>query len=187
MLTRKRIFIGSFLLVSLVLISLYFSERKKVSFYFKSNYLEKNKADCGVVLTGGPGRIREGIDLLADKFIKKLVISGVNPSSNFKQIFPLWVYYPEVQEADVILEKRSETTFGNAIQSLPLVEVLKCQDVLLVTSQLHSYRAYRTFRKIFPKNIEIKISPSEVSPESLTFFDMFQEVLKSLFYSLWVY
>ncbi|MCB0368554.1 MAG: YdcF family protein [Bdellovibrionales bacterium] len=145
------------------------------------------EADCAIVLTGGQGRIREGIDLLANKLIKKLIISGVNPNSQFKQIFPMWIYYPEINDSDVILEKRSETTYGNAVQSLPLVELLRCNDVILITSQIHMYRAQRTFQKIYPKEIEIKISPLFLPENSYNLSDIMQETFKSLFYSLWVY
>lgn len=144
-------------------------------------------ADCGIVLTGGPGRIREGMDLLANRNIKKLIIAGVNPNSEIKEIFPLWAYYPEIDEKDVVLEKRSETTFGNATQSLPLTEILSCQDVLLITSALHMYRSKRTFYKVFPKIIDIKTHALIRLGDSDSIFDRLQETLKSLFYSVWAY
>lgn len=146
-----------------------------------------HEAECGIVLTGGPGRIREGMDLLANRNIKKLIISGVNPNSEIKEIFPQWVFYPEVDEKDVVLEKRSETTFGNATQSLPLAEILGCQDVLLITSALHMYRSKRTFYKVFPKMIDIKTHALARFSESDSLLDRLQETLKSLFYSLWAY
>ena len=150
-------------------------------------WTQASEADCGIVLTGGPGRIREGMDLLANKNIRKLIISGVNPNSDIKEIFPLWVFYPEVDEKDVVLEKRSETTFGNATQSLPLVEILGCQDVMIITSALHMYRSKRTFNRVFPKFIDIKTHMQARSGESDTAFDRLQETLKSLFYSVWAY
>lgn len=185
--TKRKVLLFLFLFASFVFIFLFYFEFKKVD-SFKNDYTYKRlEADCAVVLTGGPGRIREGIDLLANKSVKKLIVSGVNPNSFFKQIFPMWVYYPEVSETNVVLEKRSETTFGNAVQSLPLVELLKCQDVLLVTSQIHMYRAEKTFKKIFPKTIQIKANPLFLPKETYTLFDLVQETFKSLFYSLWVY
>ena len=145
-------------------------------------------ADCAVVLTGGLGRIREGFDLLSQKQIKKLIVSGVNANSSLSEIFPLWVYYPEIKEEDIFLERRSETTYGNAQQSLPLVEALNCRDVVLITSNLHMYRAYRTFRSVFPTQIElIKQSLPTARRAHLTFWDSVLESMKSLFYSYWAY
>ena len=51
-------------------------------------WTEDVTADCAVALTGGPQRIREGLDLLARKSIQKLIISGVNPNSHLRDIFP---------------------------------------------------------------------------------------------------
>lgn len=152
-----------------------------------SSWVQVRDADCGIVLTGGSGRIREGMDLLANHTIRKLIISGVNPNSEIKEIFPLWPFYPEVDEKDVVLEKRSETTFGNATQSVALAEILSCQDILLITSSLHMYRAKRTFYKVFPKIIDIKTHALVRFNESDSLFDRLQETLKSLFYSVWAY
>src|SRR5262249_18488495 len=121
-----------------------------------NSWTDDQAADCAVVLTGGPGRVREGFDLLAHRDVRKLIISGVNPKATLKDIFPLWPYYGNLSEADVVLERRSGTTFGNAQQSLPLVEAFHCRNLILVTSQLHMYRALRTFKAIFPPEMEIK-------------------------------
>ena len=183
---KKVILYFSITLVFTFLIIFYF-EYVAVSSVRSTSWTQTQEADCGIVLTGGPGRIREGMDLLANRNIKKLIISGVNPNSEIKEIFPLWVFYPEVDEKDVVLEKRSETTFGNATQSLPLVEILGCQDVLLVTSSLHMYRSKRTFYRVFPKIIDIKTHILSRSSEYDSLIDRLQETIKSLFYSMWAY
>lgn len=183
---KKLLFYFSIFLFVVFTIIFYF-EYMAVNSTNSTAWVQSRDADCGVVLTGGPGRIREGMDLLANRNIKKLIISGVNPNSEIKEIFPLWVFYPEVDEKDVVLEKRSETTFGNATQSLPLTEILSCQDVLLVTSALHMYRAKRTFLKVFPKIVDIKTHALARYSETDSIFDRMQETLKSLFYSAWAY
>ena len=66
--------------------------------------------DCGVVLTGSPGRIREGFELLQQRKIKKLIISGVYKEATFQEVFPYWPFYNEIKSDDVVLEKRSQTT-----------------------------------------------------------------------------
>lgn len=144
-------------------------------------------ADCGVVLTGGPGRVREGFDLLSEKKIKKLIVSGVHPEVKLRDLMPAWPFYGNLREEDVVLEKRSETTWGNAQQSLPIVEALRCRDILLITSQLHMARAYRTFRAVYPENVEIQTQAVVGHRWPAPFLEVLTEALKSLFYSVWAY
>jgi uncharacterized SAM-binding protein YcdF (DUF218 family) len=152
-----------------------------------TSWFKEQKADCAVVLTGGPGRVREGLDLLAQKAVQKLIISGVHPKASLKEIFPQWPYYGDLSEDDVVLERRSGTTYGNAQQSLPLVEALRCRNILLVTSALHMHRAYRTFRGVFPKEMEIKTRAVIAGRYHPKVEELFWETFKSLFYSLWAY
>lgn len=152
-----------------------------------SAWSEDHRADCAVVLTGGPGRVREGFDLLAQNQVHKLIISGVHPRATLRDIFPQWPYYGGLHVEDVVLERRSTTTYGNALQSLPLVEAVRCRSLVLITSQIHMRRAFKTFRQIFPPEILIltrSVSSGFVPPRSS---DLTVEVLKSLFYSLWAY
>lgn len=152
-----------------------------------TGWTEDQTADCAVVLTGGPQRVREGFDLLIRHSVHKLIISGVNPSSELRDIFPVLPFHGEVREADVILEKHSQSTYGNAQQSLALVEALHCRDVILVTSRAHMYRALSTFRAEFPPTIPIY--PRAVVAGSLQpgRVELIWETLKSVFYSLWAY
>jgi uncharacterized SAM-binding protein YcdF (DUF218 family) len=152
-----------------------------------SSWNEEVQADCAVVLTGGLNRIREGIDLLSRHSVQKLIISGVNPAADFKRIFPLWPYYGVLHDEDVILERRSLTTFGNALQTLPLVEALRCRDIVLITGRAHMRRALKTFRAEFPPGFPIL--PRAVSSGSLEQGrgEVAVEAVKSLFYSTWAY
>ncbi len=138
--------------------------------------------DCGVVLTGGPGRIREAIEILGQKKIKKLVISGVYKEAQLTEIFPPLPFYPEVDPDDILLEKRSESTFGNAVQSLALVQTLQCRSVLLITSQMHMRRAYKIFRALYPETIQIQkhyVLNQRKDPSELL---LVVETIKSVFY-----
>jgi uncharacterized SAM-binding protein YcdF (DUF218 family) len=165
----------------------YWRERQLIRAEFSRSATEKVSVDCGVVLTGSVGRVREGFDLLEQGQIQKLIISGVHTQTTLKDLMPLWPYYPKVQDETVFLEKRSETTYGNAVQSLPLVQALQCRDILLITSELHMYRAYQTFRPVYPDNIVIFKHPVLYHRGRLSIIDEFVEVIKSLFYRPWAY
>lgn len=182
---QTNIFLGFLLLVFGV--KFYF-DAKSVRRTPITSWTEDHRADCAVVLTGSGGRVREGIDLLAQKQINKLILAGVFSTSRFEDIFPLWPYYGGVNKKDVILERRSQTTYGNAQQALSLVEALRCRDIILITSSLHMYRAYRTFRSIFPEEIPIyQRSVLTGSSLKVSTSDYVFEILKTMFYSLWAF
>jgi uncharacterized SAM-binding protein YcdF (DUF218 family) len=153
-----------------------------------SSWSEDSLADCAVVVTGGPSRIREGFDLLSRRSVQKLIISGVHPQVELRDIFPLWPYYGELREQDVVLERRSQTTYGNAVQTLPLVEALRCRDLVLITSRLHMRRTVNMFRSEFPQGFPIipraVLGQNSVEPG---WWELANETLKSLFYDLWAY
>jgi uncharacterized SAM-binding protein YcdF (DUF218 family) len=162
-------------------------EFQKVTSHPINSWTEDISADCAVVLTGGSNRVREGLDLLSRGQVKKLIISGVHSSATLREIYPLWPFYGDVKEQDVVLDRRSTTTYGNAQQTIAIVEALGCRDVALVTSNLHMYRAYRTFQASYPSNIIlIKYAVNSGRGEA-SFLETSTEALKSLFYSLWAY
>ena len=81
---------------------------------------QKNQiCDCAVVLTGGAGRVREGFDLLSNQAVKKLIISGVHSNVQLRDLLPLWPFYGNINENDVVLEKRNraKTVFRNITEN----------------------------------------------------------------------
>lgn len=185
-LLRSRSF-WALLLLSGVVVFRFYDEYQKVQKETVQSWLKTPTADCAVVLTGGAGRVREGFDLLANQNVKKLIISGVYSNARLREIMPVWSFYGNLTENDVVLDRRSETTYGNAQQSLPIVEALKCRDILLVTSRLHMYRSYQTFRATFPENIYIQKHAIIGGRYEASVWETNFEALKSLFYSLWAY
>ncbi len=162
-------------------------EYQLVSHHPVDAWIMDQKADCAVVLTGGAHRVREGFDLLVQNQVFKLVISGVHSGAQLKELLPMKPVYGRLNDQDVFLERQSQTTFGNAVQSLQIVEVLRCRDVLLVTSRLHMYRAMRTFQSIYPAQIKIVPHAVLTGTGPVASSEVFFEALKSLFYSLWAY
>jgi len=183
---RWAVVIGVFLFSVLVILD-YVREVKLILQQPVTSWAVDDAADCAVVLTGGPGRIREGLDLLSRKSVQKLIISGVHPQANLHEFFPQLPYYGDLHEQDVVLERRSETTWGNAQQSLPLVEALHCRDLVLITSRVHMRRAQLTFQAEFPKGFPILPRAVPAANEPPTWDEVASEALKSLFYSVWAY
>lgn len=140
--------------------------------------------DCGVVLTGSAGRIREAFEVLALGKVDKLIISGVYKDTKLHEIFPHLPYYPEIKSDSIVLEKVSGTTYENALQSLIWAKKLQCHNILLMTSELHMYRALRTFKANFPPEIQIKTFAIANPAKEDRFYDEAVETFKSLFYSV---
>lgn len=183
---RIRIYLLAFMGL-LALAYLFYRETKHVLSIPITAWQEDHVADCAIVLTGGHGRVRESFDLLSRQSIRKLIIAGVHPQATLREIFPRWPYYENINEKDVILEKRSGTTYGNALQTLSLVEALHCRDLILITSNLHMYRARRTFQSIFPPDFPMYYHSILADSYKPSWLNVMAETLKSAFYSLWVY
>lgn len=187
-LISKRILIGFLLACTFIfLISAFLYEYKKIKRETVTSWTQNSRADCAVVLTGGQGRLREGFDLLERRQVRKLIISGVNQNADLREIMPMWNFYPHLNEVDVVLDKVSTTTYGNAVQTKIISEALKCRDLILVTSQLHMSRAYRSFRRQFSEDFAlIKHATVNSRWESESEAE-YIEIFKSFFYSLFAY
>jgi uncharacterized SAM-binding protein YcdF (DUF218 family) len=183
----RRFTVITCVLLSAGVILRFIREYQVINRYPITSWTQSLTADCAIVVTGGAGRVREGFDLLSEQKVKKLIISGVHPEVRLRELFNQWTLQPQLTEDNIVLEKRSETTWGNAQQSLPIVEALRCRDILLVSSATHMNRAYRTFRAVFPEGIEIKPWSVVGSSYHKAFFENFFEASKSVFYSLWAY
>lgn len=183
-----RLKVLSFSILALVIFAIaFFKDYGRVTSQPINSWNENLNVDCAVVLTGGSNRVREGLDLLSRGQIKKLIISGVYKEATLREIYPLWPFYGDVKEQDVVLERRSATTYGNAQQSLPIVEALGCRDVAIVTSYLHMYRAFRTFQATYPEQftlVKYAVNPGRSEVDT---WETSTEVIKSIFYSLWAY
>lgn len=185
--SKKNLFLLLSLCSALLILIVFIFELKIVTREPIGAWSEDSRADCAVVLTGGQGRLREGFDLLERKQVKKLIISGVNQSSDLRDIMPMWNFYVNLKEEDIVLDKVSTTTYGNALQTKIIVEALKCRDLILVTSQLHMSRAYRTFRGQFSEDFIILKHATPNSRWESERQAIGIEVLKSFFYYLFAY
>lgn len=164
------------------------SQYRDLITHHPSNFQDSH-ADCGVVLTGGAGRIREGMALMSRGKIQKLIISGVHQHTTMADMIPEILYYPEIDLEKIILERRSNSTAGNAQQSMILVDALKCKSMLLITSDYHMHRAYKTFDHIFPPTVQIMpyVVASDRTYGMKLWSTAFEEFFKYIFYMVFVF
>ena len=140
-----------------------------------------------MVLTGGPHRIPSGFDLLFKKKVGKLIITGVHPKTELRDLLPEDPSMEDINLKDVVLEKESMTTYGNAKKSLPLVQKLGCRDLVLITSGFHMPRAFLTFRACFPKQIPIHSYSTQGQSKDIHWSRVSMESFKMLLYNLFFF
>ena len=108
------------------------------------------QADGIVVLTGGSARIVDAIELLARGNGKRLLISGVEPTTDLKEIVKL---HPE-RAASVLccvdLDPKAVNTLGNAVETRRWATKLGLKSLIVVTSNYHMPRAMAELRHQLP-------------------------------------
>src|SRR5262245_14709374 len=101
----------------------------------------ERQADGIVVLTGGASRVSDAMELLAAGYGKRLLISGVHPTSTVSDISR------SVQESQALfnccvdLDRSAVSTRGNALETRRWAHERGFKSLIVVTSNYHMPRA----------------------------------------------
>lgn len=119
-----------------------------------------------VVLTGGPARVRAGLDLLATGASERLYISGAGEKVTADAILAA---NPDVtvQQADRIEIGHAKDTAGNAAETAAWAADNDVQGILLVTAAYHMPRSLLLFHQAAP-NLTIYPQPVAASAGAFT-------------------
>jgi uncharacterized SAM-binding protein YcdF (DUF218 family) len=120
------------------------------------------RADGIVALTGGAQRIGDAIDLLAQGYARRLLISGVNERTSREEIARLNPGQRRLVECCVDLDYRARNTIGNAIETRRWTERNGFRSLIVVTSAYHMPRTLDELDHAMP-NLR-KIPHSVVTP-----------------------
>lgn len=115
---------------------------------------EPSRADAIVVLTGGRGRAREGLNLLRRGDANLLILSGVHEDADVDSIFLKNI--SDDERLRIILEKRSTSTYSNAMEAAKVVREKGIRSIILMTSIYHMKRSEYIFKKVLPSDIRIE-------------------------------
>ena len=128
-----------------------------VGYFNFINYINKNHDllsddnqvvfDGIAVLTGGKGRIKEGLNLLEKNPEAKLIISGVDQKVTLKNITKKNNLF-----RNIFLDKESKSTIENATQIINWAKMLKLKKIKIITSYYHMPRSI-LFLKHYGKDI----------------------------------
>jgi uncharacterized SAM-binding protein YcdF (DUF218 family) len=125
-----------------------------VDFAYKTFSLKQRdiKTDAIVVLTGGRGRVEEGLRLYQEHKALWLFFIGVDPAV---QKGDLLKSGDRQKDERVIMEKVSRNTLENAFYARDLVVKKEIHSIRLITSRYHMKRATLIFRNLLPKDVAI--------------------------------
>lgn len=101
----------------------------------------QDKADAIIVLTGGQSRLEVAIDLLKAKHGKRLLISGVHPSTNEKMLQQATHTEAGLFDCCVDLDRSALNTAGNAEESERWIRSKAYRRVIIVTNNYHIPRS----------------------------------------------
>ena len=123
-------------------------------------YAPLQKVDAVIVLTGGKDyRILEGIELLSQKYAKKLFISGVNKIVKPQEIL---INAPQELHSAIELGYMAQDTHTNALEVSYWIQKQGIKSIILVTSFYHMPRSLLELKSQLP---DLKIIPYSVYPK----------------------
>ena len=130
-----------------------------VDFAYKTFSLKQRevKTEAIVVLTGGRGRIEEGLRLYRENQGRWLFFIGVDPSVQKEDL--LKGGFGQRDGERVILEKVSRNTLENAFYARDLIVKKEISSIRLITSRYHMKRATLIFRNLLPRDVAIYPHP----------------------------
>ena len=108
------------------------------------------RADAIVVLTGGRDRVQGGVELLEEGRGRRLLISGVHPSTRAEDIQRATVGGHALFACCVDLGHRAETTVGNALEVADWTRANGFSSLIVVTSAYHMPRSMVELDKALP-------------------------------------
>ncbi len=108
------------------------------------------RADGIVALTGGAQRIGDAIDLLANGYGRRLLITGVNERTSRDEIARLNPTQRHWIDCCVDLDYRARNTIGNAIETRRWMRLHRFSTVAVVTSNYHMPRTLVELDHVLP-------------------------------------
>lgn len=121
-------------------------------------------ADGIVVLTGGTSRIEDAIELLAGGHGRRLLITGVHPTTSAREIARAMPRYERLLTCCVDLDHSAVNTVGNAAETRRWAKALSFRSLIVVTSSYHMPRSMAELGRQLP---DFQLIPFPVVTEKM--------------------
>ncbi|WP_208435389.1 YdcF family protein [Bartonella phoceensis] len=109
-----------------------------------------SKADAIIVLTGGENRIEKGLSLLQKGLGARLLITGVNTTTNLKNLMYSTHITPQLFTCCVDIGYQATNTKGNAEESAAWIKKHHYKTLYIVTHDYHMWRSLRELKYLMP-------------------------------------
>ncbi len=124
---------------------------------------DRESADGIVVLTGGKSRIAQGLILLAQGKGKRLLITGVYPSTKRRTLKKITPRHKTLFECCIDIDHGAQDTIGNAQAVRDWARARNFKSVIVVTSSYHMLRSLVELRRALPG---LKLVAHPVAPKN---------------------
>ena len=142
------------------------------------------KTDAVVVLTGGSGRLEQGIKVLRARQAQRLLVAGADPSVTKADIARRLGGSGRTVRCCVDLGSESVDTRSNAEEAGRWLEKNRYDSLRLITSDWHMRRARYEFRRVLGGDFEMVTDAVRTEPSFLTLFGEYNKfVLRRI--ALW--
>jgi uncharacterized SAM-binding protein YcdF (DUF218 family) len=126
--------------------------------------------DAAVVITGGRGRIEQGIEVLKAGRAKRLLVAGADPAVTKKDLIARLGGNARLVNCCVDLGSESVDTRSNAEEAQRWLTKRGYRSFRLITSDWHMRRARYEFRKVLGDHYQLVPDAVRTEPSLLTLF-----------------
>jgi uncharacterized SAM-binding protein YcdF (DUF218 family) len=127
--------------------------------YYLSPQQSPQKADAIVVVSGGQTttRAEKGIELFKQGIAKNIIFSGAALGDGPSNALAMreQAISQGISRDNIFIDEISQNTYENALNSKKILEDLKANKIILVTSPYHQRRANQTFRAVLGSDYEV--------------------------------
>ncbi|WP_221792476.1 YdcF family protein [Aquisediminimonas sediminicola] len=123
------------------------------------------RTDGAIALTGGRGRVARGLEVVADKQAKRLLISGVDRPVQPYELALAYGYPRSLFDCCVDLDRDSFDTRTNAEESAKWIKRRGYGSIRLITSDWHMRRATLELRRLIGDKVTIHADAIRTTPD----------------------
>lgn len=140
---------------------------------------ESVKTDAVIALTGGPGRIARGLEVLDQGLAKRMLVSGVDKEVRPQEFAAEFGVSPRTMACCVTLGFTAVDTRSNASETAKWVAQNEIRSLRLVTTDWHMRRAAGELDRTLPEFVTVVRDAVPSQPDLGTLFLEYHKLIAS--------